>query len=394
MSTAADSHSQTVESLRSKIYDTGTSLLLGSSLLYGIELGLFRALSNRKLTCQQLCQQLSLDHRYTQEWLLHMCSNSIIAYDMFCEPYTYWLNEVQKQVLHDETSKFYTMGLIEFGVGCNIIHPKLLERWQLGTESANTPSNCNSNTVSACVNTSGNNGILWNELDKRITDGLRRWFGVNYRHLLTQYWLPSISDDILQYINTTTSNSNVADIGCGHGLATIQLAKYFNKSTVYGFDLDPQSLNIAKEFATKSQLNNVIFDTYDAQSFKSAVGKKFDLVFFFAAFHDMSNPQDIIKHVKSQLNDNGAVILVEPYAGDTIHESIKHPGVQLFSGVSLHYCTCCAKAYTSDKDALVMGAVSTNDIYHKLWVEYGGFSRLRLLSPQNTPNNRLFEIRL
>lgn len=359
--------------LRNKVFSIGPSMLLGSSLVFGLELGFFTALGNRRYTSQELAEHLRLDPRYTQEWLLHMRANSIICH----EDDSYWLNDEQRDVLLDEGAKQYALGVVQFAFGCNLLHPLLMERWQ---------NDVNTN------NKGHQTGIAYNELNDHVTSGLRRWFTVNYLHLLKQHWIPSIDQKVLQTVDA--GSANVADVGCGHGTATLQLATRFNKAHVYGFDYDPISLRIAADLAATANLPNVSFQQAGAADFVLPDGGKFDLIFFFAAFHDMSNPAAIVRHVKKVLAPGGAVVLLEPYAGDTLEETCKHPGAALFAGVSLHYCTACAKIHSTGPGDLVMGAVAPNSVYEQLWIKEGGFKSMKMLTPPNTPNNRLFEIRM
>ncbi len=163
---------------------------------------------------------------------------------------------------------------------------------------------------------------------------------------------------------------------------------------------------MANEIANKDNLKNVEFFAAGAteygreqqhQTQTTAEHKHddqgvFDLVCFFAAFHDMSNPGDIVTYTKRILKSDGFVFLVEPWAGNTLEETCSSPAGALFAGVSVHYCTPCAKSH-SQADNMVMGAVSPNIEYSRLWVEHGGFASLRVVPVENSPNNRVLEVR-
>ena len=46
--------------------------------------------------------------------------------------------------------------------------------------------------------------------------------------------------------------------------------------------------------------------------------KDYGLVAFFDCFHDMGNPAGAARHVKKTLKANGAWMIVEPYAHETV----------------------------------------------------------------------------
>ena len=85
---------------RSREWQVGTNMLLGSSLLFGLEFGLFESLAKTKHPS---------DTRYTSEWLPHMVANGIISCDY--ESQVYWLNDEQRAVLLDEWSPVSSMHL-------------------------------------------------------------------------------------------------------------------------------------------------------------------------------------------------------------------------------------------------------------------------------------------
>ncbi len=157
--------SDKLQRFRSKIADTSRALLFGSSLLLGDELGLFAALRgvHQGLTPPELAFKVQADARYIQEWLAHMLSYGAVTYDN--QSGRFILPEEHAAVLVDELSPHFATGMVQFGVGCNMIHGKLQHVFKSG------------------------GGIQWDELDERIPNGLRRWFKVNYDHLLVQEWV-------------------------------------------------------------------------------------------------------------------------------------------------------------------------------------------------------------
>lgn len=124
----------------------------------------------------------------------------------------------------------------------------------------------------------------------------------------------------------------VGDIGCGYGISTMLMAKAFPNSTFIGMDYDQKSISRANEVLKSENLPNCSFTCLDFKAFAEKQGKKFDLLVFLDCFHDMSDPQEVIKSVKMALNDDGAVLQVEPRIESSWRQNKTHPGFQIYSG--------------------------------------------------------------
>ena len=65
-----------------------------------------------------------------------------------------------------------------------------------------------------------------------LFSGMSRFFGVSYKAHLVQEWLPAL-DGVVEKLKR---GATVADIGCGHGISTILMAKAFERSRFFGID--------------------------------------------------------------------------------------------------------------------------------------------------------------
>ncbi|MDZ4836251.1 MAG: class I SAM-dependent methyltransferase [Candidatus Melainabacteria bacterium] len=173
----------------------------------------------------------------------------------------------------------------------------------------------------------------------------------------------------------------VADVGCGHGLSTIILAKEYPNSTFFGFDNHPSSIERAIESAEREGVSDrVKFACTDAGAF---TGSDYDLVAYFDCLHDMGDPVSSCKRAVETLKSDGCAMIIEPMAGATIEENFNLVG-RVFSGASVLCCT--PNAVASGKHSL--GTIATDDALSEV-AKAGGFSSFRRVV--STPFNRVFE---
>jgi ubiquinone/menaquinone biosynthesis C-methylase UbiE len=179
------------------------------------------------------------------------------------------------------------------------------------------------------------------------------------------------------------AGTRVADIGCGHGISTLIMAKAFPKSEFYGFDLHPASVEAANRHAKEQQITNVCFSIAVAKDFP---GKDYGFVTVFDALHDMGDPVGAALHVKQSLQSDGTFMVVEPLAGDSLAENINPIG-RLYYGLSAMICT---PGSLSQEVGLALGAQAgerrLRDVLSK-----GGFTRFRRAA--ETPFNMVLEAR-
>ena len=133
----------------------------------------------------------------------------------------------------------------------------------------------------------------------------------------------------------------VADIGCGHGISTILMAKAYPNSKFYGFDNHAASIDYARNKAREEDLDEdrIKFEvasstnfstapnrTYDFSTSHNQEGANYDLITFFDCLHDMEDPQGAASHALKRLKPDGTVMIVEPFANDTVQGNLNPLG--------------------------------------------------------------------
>ena len=64
----------------------------------------------------------------------------------------------------------------------------------------------------------------------------------------------------------------------------------------------------------------------------------YDLICLFDSLHDMGDPAGVLGHLRDSLDPAGSILLVEPYAGNTIDDNLNPVGA-VYYGASTLLCT-------------------------------------------------------
>jgi len=197
---------------------------------------------------------------------------------------------------------------------------------------------------------------------------------------LTTSWIPALHG----VEEKLKAGAKVADIGCGHGSSTILMGQAYPKSRVTGFDYHPASIETARRRAEEAGLaGRVRFEVASAASFP---GKEYDFVAFFDCLHDMGDPEGAARHVYESLAKDGAWMIVEPMAGDSVEQNLNPVG-RVFYCASTMICTPASKA---QEVGAALGAQAGESRLRGV-VQAGGFRHFRRAA--ETPFNLVLEAR-
>ncbi len=199
------------------------------------------------------------------------------------------------------------------------------------------------------------------------------------RHLISE-WIPALHGIQAKL----EAGGRVADVGCGHGASTILMAQAFPKSEFHGFDYHGPSIERARKSAEAAGVSDRV--KFEIASAKDFPGKDYTMVAFFDCLHDMGDPVGASKHVHSTLADDGAWMVVEPFANDKLEDNLNPIG-RVFYSASAFICTPASKA---QEVGLGLGAQAGEARLSKVITE-GGFSHIRRAA--ETPFNIVLEAR-
>jgi ubiquinone/menaquinone biosynthesis C-methylase UbiE len=108
-----------------------------------------------------------------------------------------------------------------------------------------------------------------------------------------------------------TKGSTVADIGAGSGYMTVKLAKKVgNEGKVIATDIQPGMIDLLNKRLAKSRITNVtaVLGTQDDPRLPI---ESLDLVLMVDVYHELSQPQLMLRHIKASLKPGGRLVLLE-----------------------------------------------------------------------------------
>jgi SAM-dependent methyltransferase len=117
--------------------------------------------------------------------------------------------------------------------------------------------------------------------------------------------------DVALNVLSIPKGASVADIGAGSGYITVRLAARVGTSgRVFANDVQPQMLNILARRLQNANITNVtlIEGTLDDPRLPPA---SVDLVLMVDVYHELSQPQAILRHVRESLKPGGRLVLLE-----------------------------------------------------------------------------------
>jgi SAM-dependent methyltransferase len=108
----------------------------------------------------------------------------------------------------------------------------------------------------------------------------------------------------------------VADIGAGVGYMSWRLAERVGlQGAVYANDIQPQMLELLKKNMQARHITNVLPVLGEPDDPKLPVGK-LDLALLVDVYHEFSQPQQMLRHIRESLKPDGRMVLLEYRAED------------------------------------------------------------------------------
>lgn len=359
METAPDTAA--VEEFAGRFLGDLAAVLHAGTVVLGDKLGLYRALVELgSATPEALAERTGTDPRYVREWLSAQAASEYCHYDP--TEGTFHLDAAQATCLADESSPAFLVGGMAVASSVHKDEDTLTARFRTGE------------------------GVGWHEHHQDLFVGTERFFRPAYVSQLVTTWIPALEGVVAKL----ESGGRVADIGCGHGASTIELAKAFPKAQITGFDYHEASIATARQRAAEAGVaDRVRFAVATGDQFDGTdtfEGAGYDLVCIFDALHDMGDPVGVARHIRSRMAPDGTWLLVEPRAADRLEDNLHLLG-RIFYSASTLICTPASRAQPG---GACLGA-QAGPARLRAVTEAAGFTGFREVV--DSPTNLVLEVR-
>lgn len=243
-----------------RVFDNLSGLVVSGMIYLGYHLGLYRALQDAgPLTSAALAAKTTLHERWVREWLRGQAAAGLLDYDGNDR---FSMSPVAALVLANEASPAFAAGsFVALPAQMNVLE-QLLESFSTGL------------------------GLPYDAFGAEGARGVEGMCGPWFRTILVPVALPQL-DGVAEKL---AAGGAVADIGCGTGVALIEMAKAYPASRFHGYDISEHALTHAERYRQESGLGNVTF--HDARREPLPEDGRFDLVTAFDCLHDMTHPAD------------------------------------------------------------------------------------------------------
>ena len=316
----------------------------------GHKTGLFDSLDgNPPASSQEIAEKAGLDERYVREWLSAMACGGVVDYDPESEMFS----------LPDEHS-----GLVTRRAGPRNLTVQMQQIGML--------AEVEDDLVSVFENGGGLPYDKFPRFQALMSDSSERRF----KSGLIEQVVP-----LLNMTDALQSGIDVADVGCGSGLASYLLGQEFPNSRFVGFDMSNEGISRAND--TAKDLDNVSYQVADAAALNQ--DPSFDLVTTFDAIHDQAKPKDALAGIFAMLRPGGSYLCVEPKASSVLEENLEDPMAPFMYTISTMHCMTVSLAYGGDGLGAAWG--------HQLATEYlnnAGFKDIKVEGIRHDPGNNYF----
>lgn len=358
MSTTRAIDPEKLEATVQQVFGHFAGAVVSSMIYLGDHLGLYRALAAAELplTSDELAARTGLHERWVREWLRGQAAARLVDYadDRFA------LSPEGAMVLAHEHSPAFAAGAF-----CGLpqqfaVLDRLPDSFRTGL------------------------GLPYDAFGLEGNRGVERMFAPWFRTMLVPVALPAL-DGVVAKLAT---GARVADVGCGAGVALIEMAKAFPRSRFDGYEISQYALQRAAENLREAGVENVAF--HDARADALPDDGRFDLVTTFDCLHDMAHPGPVIAAIRRAIAPDGTWLIADIKSHPTFEENLaRNPMAGMMYGLSVLSCMSSA---LSEPGGAGLGTLGFTEQIARDMTRAAGFTRFRTHDFEH-PMNAYYEVR-
>jgi len=324
----------------------------------GDRLGLFRSMSGAgPLTSEQLAQRSGLHERWVREWLRQLGAARILQHR---GDEAFELTPEAACVLANDAHPAFGCGPFEALPSNMAVLEQLEDSFRTGL------------------------GLPYDAFGPDGAAGIERGFAPWFRTQLVPRALPGIPG----LCELLRAGVEVADVGCGAGVALIEMARAFPKSRFHGYEISRHALTRATANVEAAELTNVRL--HDAATDPLPEAPTFHLITTFDCIHDMTDPAAVIRQIRGSIHPEGHWLICDIKAHPSYEENVqRNPMAALMYGFSVLSCMSSA---LSEPGGAGLGTLGLHRELAEKFARDAGFGEFSPL-PLEHPINAFFVAR-
>lgn len=323
----------------------------------GDRLGLYRALAGAgPVTAPALASTTGLHERWVLEWL-----RGNAAADLLSSADGEWFEltpEGAEVLVAEDTSLAFAAGAFTAPMDASVVDD-LADAFRTGV------------------------GLPYDRLGPAGAHRTERMLGPWARIALVPRIIPALDG----VVDGLRAGIDVADVGCGAGVALTALAEAYPASRFHGYELSRHALERAAGRVQALGLDNVTLHPQRAEELPADHG--FGLVLTFDCLHDMTRPADAIAAIRRAIADDGTWLIKDIRCSGSWAADRRNPMLAMFYGFSI---TSCMSSALSEPGGAGLGTVGFSTEVAEAMTRDAGFTRLTV-HDFDDPANLYYEVR-
>ncbi len=324
----------------------------------GDRLGLYRALADgRARTSAELADEAGLSERWVREWLYQQGAAGVLEHRGGGR---FALSSEGAAVLAEESHPAFGAGFFDSLPQQLGVVERLPESFRSGR------------------------GLPYDAFGAEGARGIERGLAPFFRALLVPFVLPKLPG----LVERLREGVRAADVGCGAGVALIEMARAFPRSEFHGYEISRHALERAEANRREAGVGNVHF--HDVAREPLPADGRFAFVATFDCLHDMPDPASAMRAIRRGIAPDGVWLIADIKAQPSFEENVeKNPMAALMYGMSV---TTCMSSALSEEGGLGLGTLGLHPELCERMVREAGFSHFEPLELDH-PVNAFYIVR-